>query len=526
MVSPDLPRSGTWLGWARWGLPESRIPRMAQSSVGCCIPGVAIRSLCSTLAPAMRLSANSPRILRPMLLAIFSLAVLARGLAAWSLRERWSEDRDLYLTIARELVAGRGYSRPLTWQVSPTDASDNGGETSTSAPSQAWLLTPGPGAIPVCRLVIDEAASGGAGRAELAATSLPTAYRPPLYPVLIAAVLWLGGGVGGVIAGQVLLGGVTAVLAMLAARRLGCPGHGVVAGLAVAVDPLLVGYSPQLMTETLAAFLVALVSLLAVGRGGRAQGVFLGGLLGLCALCRPTFLATGLLWGLALVWHPPEGPSRRRLLIVMLWGMTALVVAPWGVRNRAVLGDWIVSTTHGGYTLRLAHNPAYDEWLAGDHAAPFSGDAFARSAVPQIATVTDGRFEVAVDQAHARAAWGHMARNPRQAFVAGASLWSRLWGPVPESLRSAPWWIRWGIGLFQAGVLLAAALGIWQLGKLRNCPLLVGWMGALLVSFTLVHFLYWADSRMRAPMLPGLAVLAAYGVHWLTIPIARKTLPQ
>jgi hypothetical protein len=32
---------------------------------------------------------------------------------------------------------------------------------------------------------------------------------------------------------------------------------------------------------------------------------------------------------------------------------------------------------------------------------------------------------------------------------------------------------------------------------------------ALLISFTLVHAFYWADMRMRAPLVPVLALLAA-----------------
>ena len=37
-----------------------------------------------------------------------------------------------------------------------------------------------------------------------------------------------------------------------------------------------------------------------------------------------------------------------------------------------------------------------------------------------------------------------------------------------------------------------------------------------LISFTVVHAIYWSDVRMRAPIIPALAVLAALGCERLT----------
>ena len=45
-----------------------------------------------------------------------------------------------------------------------------------------------------------------------------------------------------------------------------------------------------------------------------------------------------------------------------------------------------------------------------------------------------------------------------------------------------------------------------------NCawrPVLV-----LIVSFTAVHSIYWADMRMRAPLVPAIALLAAAGLSF------------
>ena len=43
----------------------------------------------------------------------------------------------------------------------------------------------------------------------------------------------------------------------------------------------------------------------------------------------------------------------------------------------------------------------------------------------------------------------------------------------------------------------------------RTAPRLILYPLALLISFTIVHSLYWADMRMRTPLAPAIALLAA-----------------
>jgi hypothetical protein len=70
--------------------------------------------------------------------------------------------------------------------------------------------------------------------------------------------------------------------------------------------------------------------------------------------------------------------------------------------------------------------------------------------------------------------------------------------------------VRWGIAVFFAVELLAAAMGLWRLRReeRRNWwPLVL-----LVLSFALVHVVYWSNLRMRAPIEPVLALLAARGL--------------
>ena len=53
--------------------------------------------------------------------------------------------------------------------------------------------------------------------------------------------------------------------------------------------------------------------------------------------------------------RPPAAPLPRRPADIAV----ALVLSPWMIRNFAVFGEPVWTTTHGGYTLALANNPVY-----------------------------------------------------------------------------------------------------------------------------------------------------------------------
>ena len=84
----------------------------------------------------------------------------------------------------------------------------------------------------------------------------PTAYRPPLYPIVLTPVVAVSGGrvAWGVGALHLTLGVATVLMTAVAARRLGLtPNRVLFAAAAVALDPVLVSQSKSVMTETLAA---------------------------------------------------------------------------------------------------------------------------------------------------------------------------------------------------------------------------------------------------------------------------------
>ena len=98
----------------------------------------------------------------------------------------------------------------------------------------------------------------------------------------------------------------------------------------------------------------------------------------------------------------------------------------------------------------------------------------------------------------------------------------RLWQLVPhqvdphESVGRRAARVAVG-GWYAVGTLLALG-GIWRLGRgLVQPPW--AWGTILVLSVTAVHLVYWTNMRMRAPLIPQVALLAGLGVvavgRWL-----------
>jgi 4-amino-4-deoxy-L-arabinose transferase-like glycosyltransferase len=199
----------------------------------------------------------------------------------------------------------------------------------------------------------------------------PTAFRPPLYPLLVASCIHLGGFVllG---AAQIVLGTATVWLTWLLAIRCRLSTRtAAIAATLVAADPLLVQYTTQAMTETLATFLVTMMLVATLWSGNEIAKVgVVGVLFGLAALCRPSIWAFGMLAGAVWVVETlrtrssdgafnPRVSSRHAKTGAVCIFAVAITVSPWAIRNSIVFGRPILMTTHGGYTLLLGNNETF-----------------------------------------------------------------------------------------------------------------------------------------------------------------------
>lgn len=450
---------------------------------------------CGNRSPVCRSSS-----IRRALTGLIVLALAARAGAAWVWRNNLDDDRDVYRALAAGLVEGRGYSSP--------------------------------------------------------GTRVPTAYRPPLYPLLLAAA----GGANSLVAVavlNVLLGTATVVATFAAARMLysmpdkeplaqrPSAAPPLLAAALVAVDPLLLRYTAFPMTETpctllLTAGLAALLRTQTSGGAAQARWAAAAGvLIGLTALCRPTVWAPAVLIAASWLWRdwrplrrsaagsgaPPlpgsAGASRLAGSAAIVLLTAAVVVLPWVVRNWRVFGRPIVTTTHGGYTLLLGNNPDYyREVVSQPLGTVWDGSRGAGQAA--WAAELNRRLEAAGlygeterDRWMSREAWRHIREQPLLFVRACVRRLLHFWSIVPggSAAADAPGLVRYAVGAYYCALFAMGAAGLFWCGVRGGVHGRAMWSVPILViaGFVAVHLVYWSDARMRAPVMPAVAMLASCG---------------
>ncbi len=341
----------------------------------------------------------------------------------------------------------------------------------------------------------------------LAIHDRPTAYRPPLYPILLAP---LTGSTEGrfswpIAAFHLALGCATVLLTAATARRWGLGDVRVrAAAMIVAIDPVLAAQSRSIMTETLAACLLAgamHAATIAGKKGLVASGVWFG----LASLCRPSTLPAAVLASVFLAIRAEGTMPRRIASAAILLASMSVILSPWAIRNRLAMGEWIATTTHGGHTFALANNPEYyDDVLHGPVGAVWGGPR-QKIWFERITRQTRGLGEPRADRRLQVEGWKMLRDRPRDFLRASIARLVRFWGIAPSpgvyDERSRLATAAWTVPLW-----IALALGLARRETWR-WPRVVA--PAILMALTLVHLIFWTDLRMRAPVVPAIALTAA-----------------
>jgi 4-amino-4-deoxy-L-arabinose transferase-like glycosyltransferase len=348
-----------------------------------------------------------------------------------------------------------------------------------------------------------------------AAGGVPTAYWPVGYPAFLAFFYAVFGHYYlPVLIFQALLGAATAAALVLLGREFGSPAAARAAGLIIALAPNQIAYAARLFPAVVTAFALVGIALLVLKTRGFRGAACAGVATGAAALVAPVMLVS--------VPAAIVADSFRRLSFfkvvgrgVVVAAVALAVVAPWTYRNWRVFGGFVPISTNGGVNLWIGNNPN----ATGAYSYPTS----------RINPLFMTEGELARDRLGREFSWYFMKNNteqflllavPKFAYTYGADVSAFQYGDIARGVDSvasatrlparlaqsyyALLWVGFVVGLIKTRRRFLRAKGD---TKLPVAALLV-WPAAL----TLVYLVFFGGGRFHFPMLPFMAVAAAFAI--------------
>jgi 4-amino-4-deoxy-L-arabinose transferase-like glycosyltransferase len=328
----------------------------------------------------------------------------------------------------------------------------------------------------------------------------PTAFWPPLYPILLSVLYKVFGYHFWIVRlFQAILGVIAVAATMLAASELFDRRVAYLTGLGMALYPHLIYFSAWLIAEALYMTLLSLVLLLAVRlqKGPQRLGfVGLGLLLGLATLTKPATLMLLPFIGLwILIALPLQLSFARRLGYLTLTSLFVLLsILPWTVRNYLVFDEFVPVSTNGGYTFYGANNSD----AFGGHREGFPSPLL-------------GLSEVEAERVYYRNGLTWIVHNPADFGQLAIRKVSRLLSPLSVASFPQDYALPFaGLvkGIYAAFLLLAVVGFLASLVRWRDCFILY----VLIVRVFLGALIFYGDARYTLPMVPALVILVSFAL--------------
>jgi 4-amino-4-deoxy-L-arabinose transferase-like glycosyltransferase len=347
-----------------------------------------------------------------------------------------------------------------------------------------------------------------------------TEHEASLYPVAIAAVYRTSGELPLlIVALQCVLFAATAALAFDLGLRLYNARTGVIAGLFVAFNPLLLRYVADLHLETMLTFLVTL-NVWNMVRFSERRTVAAGALVGVTAalagltkgisLVPPLVFAVGWMLQIAVARFRRRSPPVPWMSVAAVVLAAVVVIAPWTIRNYRVTGGRFVALAPGvndeflrGYVFSrldyaLLRRPSY---IDAENECNIWLRAICRRAGVQL-----GRDEVRDEAVFGAEVRRMIAKHPwltvRKVFVGLFTFWYHMTGLATSLVAATMALAAWMLALAGRARARALRVPMWLLVT----PI---------VSMNLAVATLCSLGRYSMPIVPCLMVLAAFGVDTL-----------
>ncbi len=332
------------------------------------------------------------------------------------------------------------------------------------------------------------------------------AIRMPLYPVLIAAFLVTGGVFPFLILFQSIIGGAIAALAWWIGRELFDARVGVLAAIAVAVNPYAVIHDTAMQdTVVLNALIAAAIALLLRSRRSETDLVPLAAGFAL-AFAVLTSARIALLVPCALAWSLTGNGARpaRIRRMVLIAAPILLLVGGWMWRNHLRVGAPVL-TTEGGEALFFGNGP-----LTFLHYPDRSIDLTAEethrlSELDYVALERLQGRDVERDAFYRELAMNFIRSHPGEVMAGAArKLWivaSGRLSPARDAVTQLVYQVT-----FVAVHVLALAAAWWARSARHRGHALVA---LLFLSFALTTAVFWAHTSHKSYLDPFLFIYAA-----------------
>lgn len=327
---------------------------------------------------------------------------------------------------------------------------------------------------------------------------VPTAARPPLYPLFIASLWW--GDEPPFLAlrlAQAVLGAFVAWLVYVLALNAAGAGVAVVAGLGMALAPTSSALALVALSETL--FTALLVSCLWLW--GEKRGLPSGLLLGAATLVRPITLFLVPLVGCVGLMSKFNRTVHLRIALGAV-----LVVAPWTVRNFVTQHAFIPVATYGWGSL-LFSSTVYVPYGSGNPFAVWFGDKDSEAILASAPTIEQAERRLGaaalarIEDHPAHYVWTRLKEFPRNFLDHGTTFMSAV--PLPAAVVKSLF-----AGL-SAVFLLMSACGLYLSRRDWRRTYHISLVTLVLVA---LQFIGTANLRYGLPLVPPLMVFAAMGV--------------
>jgi 4-amino-4-deoxy-L-arabinose transferase-like glycosyltransferase len=332
----------------------------------------------------------------------------------------------------------------------------------------------------------------------------PTAWEPPLYPYLVAAVFKLSGIYTHASAFILLtinsiFSALTCIPIFLIARKCFSEKVAVWSAWGWALLPTVMYWSTRWVWETsLAAFFLAAIFWLTLeleNLEGAMPWVGFGVLWGVAVLTNTslvTFLPASGLWA----WYRRSRTGKRSLVGVAMAAIFFFAaIAPWLVRNYETFGNFIFIRSNFGAELRLGNGPGADgTWMSYLHPTQNALALKQYEEMGEVAYVAERKRQAMefIRADYSRFAWISLKR-----FV-------YYWAGRPRSSEMS--------ALVDNSAFLASSiLAFWGLGLALRKHQPGAWLFFwLILCYPAIYYFVYPHSRYRHPIEPALAILIAY----------------